>query len=117
MEKKGIKDLERDYDEGMTAYTVKEKLLLESSYVQMKAELVLKFEGTGYKDDDDRRERTGGCSGLDRRGDAEAHGSGGRPASSPPDLRPRGLVLHGQARGCVAFHGAAVRAHPEGAHG
>ena len=56
MEKKGVKDLERDYDEGMTAYTVKEKLLLESCYVQMKAELVLKFEGTGYKDDDDRRE-------------------------------------------------------------
>lgn len=56
MDKKGVKDLEREYDEGISAYTLKEKLQANASFIQMKAELVLKFEGTGYKDDDDRRE-------------------------------------------------------------
>jgi hypothetical protein len=56
MDKKGVKDLEREYDEGISAYTLKEKLQVNASFIQMKAELVLKFEGTGYKDDDDRRE-------------------------------------------------------------
>ena len=56
MQKKDEKALTQDYQDGVTAYTVKEKLMLQSAYMQMKAELVMKFEGTGYKDDDDRRE-------------------------------------------------------------
>ena len=56
MDKKDQKQLEKDYVDGIAAYTLDEKMQLNSSFIQMKAELVLKFENTGYKDDDDRRE-------------------------------------------------------------
>ena len=48
--------LTEDYNNGRDAYTYQEKMQAEAAFIQMKAELMLKFESTGYKDDDDRRE-------------------------------------------------------------
>lgn len=50
------KQLKKDFDAGINAYTYLEKMQAEKAFIQMKADLMLKFEDTGYKDDDDRRE-------------------------------------------------------------
>lgn len=44
------------FDNGRNAYTLQEKLITEQAFVEMKAELMFKFENTGFKDDDERRE-------------------------------------------------------------
>jgi ethanolamine ammonia-lyase large subunit len=48
--------LEKQFNEGRAAYTLLEKAQAEKAFIQMKADLMLKFENTGFKDDDDRRE-------------------------------------------------------------
>lgn len=48
--------IEQEFKDGCNAYTFLEKMQAEKAFIQMKAELMLKFETTGYKDDDDRRE-------------------------------------------------------------
>jgi hypothetical protein len=44
------------YNDGRSAYTYLEKIQAESAFIQMKADLMFKFENTGFKDDDERRE-------------------------------------------------------------
>ena len=44
------------YEDGRNAYTYQEKLIAEKAFIQMKADLMFKFESTGFKDDDERRE-------------------------------------------------------------
>lgn len=44
------------YQEGITAYNLQEKLLIDKCFVQLKAELMIRFEQTGYKDTEDRTE-------------------------------------------------------------
>jgi len=44
------------YEDGRNAYTYQEKLIAEKAFIQMKADLMFKFENTGFKDDDERRE-------------------------------------------------------------
>jgi hypothetical protein len=44
------------YTEGRDAYSYQEKLMSEKAFIQMKADLMFKFENTGFKDDDERRE-------------------------------------------------------------
>lgn len=50
------KKLTEDFVNGQDAYTLNEKMQAEKAFIQMKAELMLKFENTGFKDDDERRE-------------------------------------------------------------
>ena len=50
------KKLTEDFVNGQNAYTLNEKVQAEKAFIQMKAELMLKFESTGFKDDEDRRE-------------------------------------------------------------
>lgn len=50
------KKLVEAYEDGRNAYSYQEKLIAEKAFVQMKADLMFKFESTGYKDDDERRE-------------------------------------------------------------
>lgn len=50
------KKLTEDFVNGQDAYTLNEKVQAEKAFIQMKAELMLKFENTGFKDDDERRE-------------------------------------------------------------
>ena len=50
------KKLTEDFINGQDAYTFNEKMQAENAFIQMKAELMLKFENTGFKDDDERRE-------------------------------------------------------------
>lgn len=49
-------DLERDFTNGVSAYTFNEKMQKEKAFMQLKADLMLKFENTSFKEDDDRRE-------------------------------------------------------------
>ena len=49
-------DLKKMYNAGITSYTLQEKMQKEAAFIQMKADLMLKFEETGFKDDDERRE-------------------------------------------------------------
>ena len=49
-------ELKKMYNAGITAYTLQEKMQKEAALIQMKADLMLKFEETGFKDDDERRE-------------------------------------------------------------
>jgi hypothetical protein len=44
------------YEEGRNAYSYQEKLVAEKAFTQMKADLMFKFESTGFKEDDERRE-------------------------------------------------------------
>ena len=48
--------LVEQYQEGVTAYNLQEKLLIDKCFIQIKAELMIAFEKTGYKDNDDRTE-------------------------------------------------------------
>lgn len=48
--------LVQDFENGKTAYSLKEKLLKDTAIIQMKADLMQKFETTGFKEDDERRE-------------------------------------------------------------
>ena len=50
------KKLTEDFVNGQDAYTLNEKVQAEKAFIQMKAELMLKFENTGFNDDDERRE-------------------------------------------------------------
>lgn len=50
------KKLSDEYVSGITAYTLQEKLLLEKSFIQIKADLMISFEKTGFRDDEERRE-------------------------------------------------------------
>lgn len=50
------KKLVDDFQEGVTAYNLQEKLLLDKSFIKIKADLMIAFEDTGFKDDDERRE-------------------------------------------------------------
>lgn len=48
--------LVEDYQNGLTAYSLQEKVLKDAAIIQMKAALIEKFEATSYKDDKDRTE-------------------------------------------------------------
>lgn len=48
--------LEQLYKDGRDAYTLQEKMQAEKAFIQMKANLMLRFENTGFKDDEERRE-------------------------------------------------------------
>lgn len=50
------KKLVDDFQEGVTAYNLQEKLLLDKSFIQIKADLMIAFEQTGFKDNDERTE-------------------------------------------------------------
>jgi hypothetical protein len=56
MDNKDRKDLERQFIDGSSAYTLNEKLQAEKAFTQLKADLMLKFESTSFKEDDERRE-------------------------------------------------------------
>lgn len=49
-------DLETEFNEGQAAYTFLEKMQSEKAFVQLKADLMLKFENTSFKEDDERTE-------------------------------------------------------------
>lgn len=51
-----IKDLELAYDNGRNAYTLQEKLMAETAFIQLKGDLMMKFESTSFKEDEERRE-------------------------------------------------------------
>lgn len=48
--------LEQLYKDGRDAYTLQEKMQAEKAFIQMKANLMLRFENTDFKDDEERRE-------------------------------------------------------------
>lgn len=56
MSNKEDKKLIDDFESGRNAYTYLEKMQAELAFIQIKADLMMKFEDTGYKDDEDRRE-------------------------------------------------------------
>ena len=48
--------LVQELESGKTAYSLREKLLAEQAFIEMKAGLISKFEQTEYRDDSDRTE-------------------------------------------------------------
>lgn len=50
------KKLLEAYEDGRNAYSYQEKMIAEQAFIQMKADLMFRFENTGFKEDDERRE-------------------------------------------------------------
>jgi hypothetical protein len=48
--------LVQEYEEGRTAYTLKEKALKDKCFLEMRADLMLKFQQTTFREDDVRTE-------------------------------------------------------------